>query len=134
MPVSSNRIRIVKKRTKQFKRHHSDRFARVKESWRKPKGIDNPVRRRFKGQIPMPNIGYGSDKRTKHIMPCGFRKFLVQNAKDLEIIMMHNTMFAAEVAHGVSAKNRVKIIERAKELDIHVTNPHGRVRTEEVVQ
>ena len=37
-------IPIVKKRTKHFKRHQSDRYHGVKESWRKPKGIDNRVR------------------------------------------------------------------------------------------
>lgn len=36
-------IPIVKKRTKHFKRHQSDRYHGVKESWRKPKGIDNRV-------------------------------------------------------------------------------------------
>ena len=38
-------IPIVKKRTKHFKRHQSDRYHSVKESWRKPKGIDNRVSR-----------------------------------------------------------------------------------------
>lgn len=36
-------ITIVKKRTKHFKRHQSDRYHGVGESWRKPKGIDNRV-------------------------------------------------------------------------------------------
>lgn len=76
-------IPIVKKRTKVFKRHQSDRYHSVKEAWRKPKGIDNRVRRRFKGQTPMPKIGYGSNKKTRHMMPTGLRAVVVHNVKDV---------------------------------------------------
>lgn len=40
------KVKIVKKRTKHFDRHQSDRKDSIKTSWRKPKGIDNRVRRR----------------------------------------------------------------------------------------
>ncbi|CAK9140881.1 unnamed protein product [Ilex paraguariensis] len=59
-------------------------------NWRRPKGIDYHVRRKFKGYNFMPNIGYGSDKKTRHYLPNGFNKFVVHNVKELEVLMMHN--------------------------------------------
>lgn len=72
---------ILKKRTKKFIRHQSDRYVKLKSNWRKPKGIDNRVRRRFKGLYLMPKIGYGSATKTRHVCPDGFKKFLVHNVK-----------------------------------------------------
>merc|ERR1712080_431446 len=123
--------KIVKKRTKKFIRHQSDRYLRVAENWRKPRGIDNRVRRRFKGQYLMPSIGYGSDKKTRHMCPDGFKKVVVNNVKELELMMMQNRIYSAEIAHCVSSKKRKQIIERAQQLAIKVTNPNARVRSEE---
>ncbi|XP_036599112.1 60S ribosomal protein L32-like [Trichosurus vulpecula] len=123
--------KIVKKRTKKFIRHQSDRYVKIKRNWRKPRGIDNRVRRRFKGQILMPNIGYGSNKKTKHMLPSGFRKFLVHNVKELEVLLMCNKSYCAEIAHNVSSKNRKVIVERAAQLAIKITNPNARLRSEE---
>ncbi|KAL4912489.1 hypothetical protein BDW62DRAFT_216287 [Aspergillus aurantiobrunneus] len=130
MPLAKKHVPIVKKRTKRFWRHQSDRFKCVPESWRKPKGIDNGVRRRFKSLIPMPSIGYGSNKKTKHMMPSGHKAFLVHNAKDVELLLMHNRTYAAEIASAVSSRKRVDIIAKAKALGVKVTNPRGRVTTE----
>ena len=44
----------------------------LQPSWRRPKGIDSRVRRKFKGcGVIMPNIGYGSNKKTRHLLPSG---------------------------------------------------------------
>nr|CAG4644434.1 EOG090X0HTB [Lepidurus arcticus] len=118
---------IVKKRTKLFTRHQSDRYVKVRRSWRKPKGIDNRVRRKFKGQFLMPNIGYGSSKSTRHLLPNGFKKVLVHNLKELELLMMQNRTFCAEIAHNISSRKRKSMVERAKQLSIKITNPNARL-------
>merc|ERR1712021_297093 len=114
--------KIVHKKTTKFKRLQCDRKVTVKESWRRPKGIDCRHRRKFKGTVPMPNIGYGTDKRYKHVLPCGF--------KELDMLMMHNRTYAAEIAHDVGARKRKEIVERAKQLNVNVLNGKARLRTE----
>ncbi|KAJ9565130.1 hypothetical protein OSB04_001096 [Centaurea solstitialis] len=135
--------KIIKKRVKKFKRPQSDWKICVKkitrptfcvvwqENWRRPKGIDSRVRRKFKGVTLMPNIGYGSDKKTRHFLPNGFKKFVVHNAKQVEVLMMHNRTYCAEIAHNVSTRTRKEIVERAAQLDVVVTNKLARLRSQE---
>lgn len=131
MVTTIKKVKIVKKRTNHFKRHQSDTKIAVKPSWRKPKGIDNRVRRRFKGTAPMPKIGYGSNAKTRHALPNGFQKFVISNVKELELLMMHNRKYAAEVAHNVSALKRKAIVERARQLNINVVNASARLRSQD---
>ncbi|PQE15700.1 Heat shock protein [Rutstroemia sp. NJR-2017a BBW] len=130
MVSAKKHVPIVKKRTKRFHRHQSDTYKCVDPSWRKPKGIDNRVRRRFKGQMVMPSIGFGSNKKTRHMMPSGHKAFLVNNTRDVDLLLMHNKTYAAEISHAVSSRKRVEIVARAKELGVKVTNAKARVTTE----
>merc|ERR1712183_1120496 len=95
MVHSVNTSKIVRKRNKKFHRHQADRFMRVDKSWRKPIGIDSRVRRRFKGQYLMPSIGYGTKASDRH--GCSdqknFKKFVVNNVAELEVLMMNNRVF-----------------------------------------
>ena len=71
----------------------------------------------------MPNIGYGSAAATRHMMPSGFKKVLVNNLKELEVLMMSNKTYCAEIARGVSAKNRYGIVELEYYLHSFIYHP-----------
>lgn len=64
------------------------------------------------------------------MMPSGHKSFLVNNVKDLELLMMHNRTYAAEIASAVSARKRIDIVARAKQLGVKVTNAKAKVTTE----
>mmetsp|Transcript_17835 Transcript_17835/g.44983 ORF Transcript_17835/g.44983 Transcript_17835/m.44983 type:complete len:127 (-) Transcript_17835:1076-1456(-) len=114
---------IVKKKIKKFIRHHSDRYKRLKKNWRKPKGIDSCVRRRFKGRTLMPNIGYGSDKKTKNFLKNGLFKVKVENIRELESLAMSNKKISIEISKKISSFKKKKIVDMALSMDIKINNP-----------
>ena len=127
----SGSTKIVKKRLKKFKRPQSDRILHVPASWRRPKGIDGTYRRRFKGHGYMVSIGFGSNKKTRHMLPNGFFKFSVTSEQDIELLLMHNGKYAAELAHNLSAKTRKAVVARADQMNVCVLNRNSRLSTEE---
>jgi hypothetical protein len=44
----------------------------------------------------MPNCGYGTNKKDRHVLPNGFLKFVVSNVPELELLMMHNRCAGVE--------------------------------------
>lgn len=125
-----HKIDKIKKRNKEFTRFKSDQYpGKLSTSWRRPRGIDNRVRRQFKGNKPLVKIGYGTKKEHKHFLPSGFKKVLIKNAKDLELLLMNNRTYCAEFAHNLSSQTRKTLLERAKQLNVKVTNAKGKLVT-----
>ena len=116
------KLKIVKKKKTTFDRFESDRYYRLDRSWRRPHGIDCRVRRRYRGVLRCPKIGYGSNKKTRNLLQNYKLKYVVNNLKELECLLMNNEKYCVEIGSTVGAVLRAEILKRAKELNLSVTN------------
>ncbi|KAL3007454.1 hypothetical protein AAZX31_08G335600 [Glycine max] len=73
-------------------------------------------------------LGLGLFSIPKYLVPNWQRpkgidsRFVVHNVKDLELLVMHNRTYCAEIAYNVSTRKRKEIVECASQLDVVVTN------------
>ncbi|MGQ9780916.1 MAG: 50S ribosomal protein L32e [Nitrososphaeria archaeon] len=110
----------LKKKPK-FVRPESWRYVRLKPNWRKPKGLDNKVRKEFSGWPARVKVGYGSPRDLRGLHPSGFREVLVHNVRELSAL--NPKLDAARIAATVGRRKRLEMIQKAKELNVHILNP-----------
>jgi large subunit ribosomal protein L32e len=110
----------VKKKKPDFVRQESWRYDRLKENWRRPKGIDNKMRRKIKGWPPTVNVGYRGPKAARGLHPSGYEEVLVYNIEDLKKVNPKTQ--AVRIAHTVGKKKRMQILQEAKKKKIVVLN------------
>jgi len=128
--ANANPLLLLKKETgkkRTFKRHHSDRYKRLRTSWRYPRGLDNRVRKKHRGMPEMPSKRFRTPAILKDILPCGLREVLVNNVNDLRALTSVNRRYCATIASTVGARSRIEIVNEAKLLGIHVTNAMARL-------
>ena len=117
------RVRSRQKNKKpHFVRQESWRYKRVAASWRRPKGIDSKMRLKLRGRPKSVAVGYRSPKLVRGFHPSGFKEVLVHNVKDLEKFDPENVV---RIGHTVGSSKKIRIVERAKELNLRVLNAHG---------
>jgi large subunit ribosomal protein L32e len=122
------RARAKNKKPK-FVRAESWRFDRFSESWRRPRGLDNKIRRKIKGWPPGPSTGYKGPKIARGLHPSGYREVIVYNVADLSTIDVATQ--AARIGHTVGKRKRAEIIAKAKELNIKILNIKVSAQAEE---
>jgi len=110
----------LKKKKPDFVRQESWRYDRLKENWRRPKGIDNKMRRKIKGWPPTVNVGYRGPKAARGLHPSGYEEVLVHNVDELKKVNPKTQ--AVRIAHTVGRKTRLQILAEARKKKIIVLN------------
>ncbi len=115
--------RSVSEKRPEFVRPESWRYVRLHPEWRKPKGLDNKVRKSIKGWPRRVKVGYRGPVESRAIHPSGSIEVLVHTPAQLEELIAERD--AVRIGRTVGARKRAEIMKRARELGLHVLNPTG---------
>jgi large subunit ribosomal protein L32e len=124
--------RRVKEKKPRFVRSESWRYVRIKENWRRPRGLDHKMRIKYDGWPPAVNVGYRMPKDLSGLHPSGYREVLAYNAEQLKGVDPKTQ--AIRIGHTVGKRKRAKILAEAKKKKIVVLNVKEAVSKEELAK
>ena len=115
--------RSIAQKRPEFARPESWRYVRLAPNWRKPKGMDNKVRKSVKGWPRRVKVGYRGPAEVRGYHPSGHVEVLVHNLDELSRLIPEKDI--VRLGGTVGARKRVEIMKRASELGLKVVNPQG---------
>lgn len=130
--TEKKRLMKIRKKISQkrpdFRQFESWRLDRIKDHWRKPKGIDNKMRLNRSGWPKSVNVGWRGPKAVRGLHPTGLEEVMVWNARDLEEV--DPEIQCVRIGGSVGERKKEKIIEEADKLGLYILNPGSPKRSE----
>jgi large subunit ribosomal protein L32e len=90
------------------------------KGWRRPDGKHNKIRENKKGKGSVPRIGYGADRSTRSLHPCGLRDKLISNVSEISDI--DSKLDAARISATIGKRKKTVLLEELKKRNIKVLN------------
>jgi large subunit ribosomal protein L32e len=105
-----------------FVRPNLSQKRRVKDKWRKPRGIDNKQRHKYKWAGAIVNKGYRGDAKIRGTHPLGKKEFMIRGISDLEKNKGGLQNFVIRLSGTLSKHSKEKIRLKAAEMKLVVLN------------
>jgi large subunit ribosomal protein L32e len=110
----------MNKKRPSFRRVESWRYVRVKDSWRKARGIDSQTRKKTKTGVKSPSVGYRSPKKVRGLHPSGYEEVRVISIRDLENLIPNK--HAIKISAKLGAKKRIELVDYAQKRNFKILN------------
>ena len=107
-----------------FYAFESWRFVKIKQRWRKPRGIDNKMRTNERGWPRVANIGWGGPASVRGLHPTGKEEVLVSNINGLKKINVETQV--ARINRTVGGKKRAAMVSEAEKLGVKLLNTRAK--------
>ncbi|MFW9826902.1 MAG: 50S ribosomal protein L32e [Candidatus Thorarchaeota archaeon] len=123
MEETKRLIELKKKMNKKrpsFRRVESWRYKRVKDSWRKARGIDSQTRKKTKSGVKSPTVGYRSPKKVRGLHPSGYKEVRIIKIKDLN--NLNKNVHAVKISSKLGSKKRVALIDYCQKKGFKILN------------
>ena len=110
----------IHKKKPSFRRVESWRYKRVKDPWRKARGIDSQTRKKTKSGVKSPSVGYRSPKKVRGLHPSGYEEVRVVTIQDMN--NLNKNRHAIKISGKLGAKKRVVLIDYCQKRGFKILN------------
>ncbi|MFX1364401.1 MAG: 50S ribosomal protein L32e [Promethearchaeota archaeon] len=110
----------INKTRPSFRRVESWRYKRVKDSWRKARGIDSRTRKKKKSGVKSPSVGYRSPKKVRGLHPSGYFEVPVTRIQDFK--NLNKNRHAVKISSKLGSKKRIALIDYCQKRGFKILN------------
>lgn len=110
----------INKNRPSFRRVESWRYKRVKDSWRKARGIDSKTRKKKKLGVKSPTIGYRGPKKVRGLHPSGYIEVKITTPKDLQ--NLSKKRHVVKISGKLGARKRIVLTDYCQKRGFKILN------------
>ncbi len=111
--------KVMKSKKPNFLRQQGRGVTSLAKSWRYPKGMHSKLRKKFRGKIKQPSIGYSSPEEVRGLHSSGLKPLLVFTRSQLLNIKNDEGVI---LSAKIGKRKKIELLKEIKEKKIQLIN------------